>query len=119
MAELEKLLDVEELADILKLESSSTVYSKYKEWKIPFIKIGGSIRFRPRDIAIWIENKKEIGKQKEREKCQKLKIKGVQFINKKTVKSGHLTLNLKEKSGSESRLEQVVKEKHGLNLKNS
>jgi len=48
------LMTVEDVAKLLKVEKQ-LVYKLKCDKKIPFIKIGGVIRFRPSDIEEWLE----------------------------------------------------------------
>lgn len=54
MAESYKLLNVKELADRLGAKVN-TVYGWIHEGKIPYIKLGGLIRFRDDVISKWIQ----------------------------------------------------------------
>lgn len=53
---MDKLLGIEEIAGILGVEVS-TVYNWTHRKAIPFIKIGKLVRFRRREIEIWLEEK--------------------------------------------------------------
>ena len=48
------LMTVEDVAELLKVEKQ-LVYKLKRDRKIPFIKIGGVIRFRRVDVDEWIE----------------------------------------------------------------
>ena len=48
------LMTVEDVAALLKVEKQ-LVYKLKRDRKIPFIKIGGVIRFRRADVDQWIE----------------------------------------------------------------
>jgi excisionase family DNA binding protein len=50
----ERLLKLREVSDFLQI-SPSTVYRLVEERKIPFIRVGGAIRFKPRNILEWVE----------------------------------------------------------------
>jgi len=50
------LLTVNELAKMLKLDPQ-TIYRKVKKNEIPFIRIGGAVRFTSEGIDKWILNK--------------------------------------------------------------
>jgi predicted DNA-binding transcriptional regulator AlpA len=115
MQELEQLLDIEELADKLK-KSVSTIYSNYISWKIPYVKIGGDLRFSPSDVSIWLENKRNIGKHI---KNKKRTSKKCQSSNQKGVNTSMLILPTKNNQESGSPLEKLLKEKRGLNMKKS
>jgi hypothetical protein len=110
MQELEKLLDIEGLADILGDIGVSTVYSNYIKWGIPYIEIGGSLRFSPRDVYLWIESRKKIGNQKlsinkesKAEKCR--------YINQREVKSGMSISNMTITHGLDNQVEQAIRSK--------
>ncbi|SHJ28575.1 helix-turn-helix transcriptional regulator [Clostridium magnum] len=57
-----KLLDVKEVAELLGV-STVTVHRMKKEGKIPYIKIGGSLKFDREDIYKWIETLKQTDKK--------------------------------------------------------
>lgn len=50
--EPEKLLEVEEVADLLRLHVK-TVYEKARSGELPGVKIGRGWRFRPSDVAAY------------------------------------------------------------------
>jgi excisionase family DNA binding protein len=52
---LNKLISVEDLMEIFKI-SKSSVYRLVDNRKIPFYKIGGSLRFKEDDIVIYLES---------------------------------------------------------------
>lgn len=52
-----ELLTVAEAAELLKI-SVSTVRSLQQQRHIPFIKVGGSVRFAASDIASYLEKRK-------------------------------------------------------------
>lgn len=57
-----KLLDVKEVAEMLGV-STVTVHRLKKEGKIPYIKIGGSLKFDIEDINKWIDSLKTTDKK--------------------------------------------------------
>ncbi len=44
MSEDKKLLTVDDLSNLLKI-SKKSIYKNYKNWQIPYIKMGKTIRF--------------------------------------------------------------------------
>ena len=52
---MERLLDVNKCAEILSL-SPSTIYALVHQQRIPHVKLGRSLRFRPVDIEKWVKN---------------------------------------------------------------
>lgn len=58
------MLNIHELAKELNL-SESGLYQMVSQRKIPFLKIGRSIRFDSSEIQKWLENKK-VGTQNDR-----------------------------------------------------
>ena len=55
--EKKKLMDVDDLADYLKL-NRSTVYGMAQKGKLPGLKVGGSWRFKPEDVEKWIQDQR-------------------------------------------------------------
>jgi excisionase family DNA binding protein len=53
---MEKLLRPEELSEMLGIQLS-TIYNWTHYKKIPFVKVGGCVRFKPSDIEKWLEPK--------------------------------------------------------------
>jgi len=53
MIALEKLLTVVELADLLQL-NAKTVERMARAGRLPSVRVGGRVRFRPSDIASWM-----------------------------------------------------------------
>jgi excisionase family DNA binding protein len=51
------LLTIPEVAELLKL-SVSTVRRLQRQRKIPFVKVGGSIRFIEKDLAAYLERRR-------------------------------------------------------------
>ncbi|MCQ2082551.1 MAG: helix-turn-helix domain-containing protein [Treponema sp.] len=54
---MNQLLKAEDVANILQVKTAH-IYQMKARHEIPFIKIGGSIRFDSKQIEEWIENKK-------------------------------------------------------------
>jgi excisionase family DNA binding protein len=52
-----KLLDIIQLAEILNIKKK-TIYEWVRQRKIPYIKLGGLIRFDPDEIEKWVGSKK-------------------------------------------------------------
>jgi len=50
-----ELMDVGEVANYLKTKKSS-IYDKVHSKSIPFLKYGNSLRFKRKDIDIWLRN---------------------------------------------------------------
>ena len=57
MSKTARLMDIEELADYLKLRKQ-TIYNWLNQKKMSGIKLGGVWRFDRRDIEIWLRSKK-------------------------------------------------------------
>ena len=55
MSNLEKLLTSEDTMDILGI-SEATLRRKYRSGDLPYVKFGQKIRFKPRDVQVYIEN---------------------------------------------------------------
>ncbi len=55
--EIERLLGIEELAKYLGI-SKGTLYVWVCHRKIPYLKIGGSVKFDLREIESWLKNKR-------------------------------------------------------------
>ena len=53
-----KLMDVNEACEFLKFKRSR-LYSEVFRKKIPFIKIGASLRFKLSDLEEWLNSKKQ------------------------------------------------------------
>jgi excisionase family DNA binding protein len=53
---MKPLLDIDQCSDLVNLKKS-TLYKKVCKREIPFVKINGSLRFRPEEIEEWIEEK--------------------------------------------------------------
>ena len=53
---MDKLLTINEAAEVLQLKPS-TIYMYVCQRKIPFVKIQSSVRFRPRDLEVWVERR--------------------------------------------------------------
>jgi excisionase family DNA binding protein len=56
MARYNKLMDIDELADYLRLKRQ-TIYNWLQQNKISGLKIGGVWRFNKRDIDTWLKSK--------------------------------------------------------------
>ncbi|MHB9840553.1 helix-turn-helix transcriptional regulator [Paraburkholderia terrae] len=54
---MEKLLTVNDLADLLNIQKRSVYVARYTRGNLPpAIKIGGLLRFRPDDVETWLAN---------------------------------------------------------------
>ena len=53
---IHELIDIDELAQSLKM-SKGTIYNKVSKKEIPFLKIGGALRFSKSQIEKWIRQK--------------------------------------------------------------
>ena len=53
---IEELLDPESAAKILGIKTI-TVYKWVSERKIPFLKVGGALRFRPSSLESWLKDR--------------------------------------------------------------
>ncbi|WP_319414808.1 helix-turn-helix domain-containing protein [Marispirochaeta aestuarii] len=51
---MNKLLNVAEAADLLNL-APQTIRNKVHQRKIPFIKLGGKVLFKPEELSAWVE----------------------------------------------------------------
>ncbi|EDY43599.1 helix-turn-helix domain-containing protein [Streptomyces sp. SPB074] len=49
-----RLLTPNQVADVLAIPKR-TLYAKWREWGIPARRVGKHLRFRERDLALWIE----------------------------------------------------------------
>lgn len=56
-----RLIDIDELADYLKLKKQ-TIYNWLHERKISGIKVGGVWRFDRRDIDSWLKSRRRLSK---------------------------------------------------------
>ena len=52
-----KLLDIAQLSEMLNIKKK-TIYDWTHKGTIPYIKLGGLIRFDPKEIEQWIKSKK-------------------------------------------------------------
>jgi len=59
----DQILTLKEVADYLKL-AEKTAYKLASAGKLPGFKVGGSWRFKQTDIEQWIEDQKQIEKDK-------------------------------------------------------
>ena len=53
---MEKLLDISEVSDIIGVQIN-TLYSWIHQKRIPYIKIGRLVKFKPSDIDAWLKEK--------------------------------------------------------------
>lgn len=51
---IERRLTVKEVADLARL-SESTIYRAAHAGRLPHVKLGGAIRFRPADVRKWLD----------------------------------------------------------------
>jgi excisionase family DNA binding protein len=58
---LEPLMTARELAQVTRL-ALSTIYQKVHEGHIPCVKIGEAVRFRPSEIAAWLDQQAKPGR---------------------------------------------------------
>jgi excisionase family DNA binding protein len=58
---MERLMDIEELADYLRLKKQ-TIYNWLHQSKISGIKVGGVWRFDRRDIDSWLKSRRRLSK---------------------------------------------------------
>ena len=59
----DEILTLKEVAEYLKL-AEKTAYRLAAEGKLPGFKVGGSWRFRREDVQQWINEQKQIGRDK-------------------------------------------------------
>jgi excisionase family DNA binding protein len=52
-----KLIDITQLSEMLNVKKK-TIYDWVHKRKIPYIKLGGLIRFDPTEIEQWVKSKK-------------------------------------------------------------
>ncbi len=60
MSEDKKLLTVDDLSNLLKI-SKKSIYKNYKNWQIPYIKMGKIIRFNETSLKMWLNSKTKNG----------------------------------------------------------
>ena len=60
---MEKLININDLSELIGAKRQ-TIYRWTHENFIPFLKVGGSIRFRPSEIEIWLNGNRH-GNEKE------------------------------------------------------
>jgi excisionase family DNA binding protein len=60
--EIESLWDVQELSDKLRVKPS-TVYSWVQLGYIPHVRLGSCVRFRPTDVAAWVNQHVQPGRK--------------------------------------------------------
>ena len=53
---MERLLTIDQLSELLQVKKN-TIYSWTFTRRIPFVKIGGGLRFREKEISTWIDEK--------------------------------------------------------------
>jgi excisionase family DNA binding protein len=51
---LESLLNIKKLMECLDIKSRQTVYKLMEEDHLPFVKIGGQVKFIPSEVAKWV-----------------------------------------------------------------
>jgi excisionase family DNA binding protein len=56
---VEELLDPEAAAKVLGIKTI-TVYKWVTERKIPFLKVGGALRFRPSALDAWLKDREHL-----------------------------------------------------------
>ncbi len=56
MTKEDKLLTVDDLSSFLKI-SKKSIYQNYKNWGIPYIKMGKIIRFDENSIKLWLSSR--------------------------------------------------------------
>ena len=61
MVSMPKLMDIDELADYLRLKKQ-TIYNWLSQGKIAGIKVGGVWRFDRREIDVWLKSRKRVVK---------------------------------------------------------
>ena len=54
MKDIEKLLNIDELSEIIGL-SQSAIYKMVNTKRIPYVKVGRLVKFEPIKIRLWIE----------------------------------------------------------------
>ena len=54
---MKKLLTIEETAEIIGFKVGS-VYKLVCQKRIPYLKVGGALRFDPDELEIWLDKKK-------------------------------------------------------------
>ncbi|MBA7639633.1 hypothetical protein ES703_47293 [subsurface metagenome] len=62
---MNSLLTIQELSQILKI-SKKTIYGWVHDNYVPYMKLGGAVRFRERDIEIWLARRSRAGRVKRR-----------------------------------------------------
>jgi len=61
MSQIEQRLDVDEVADLLKV-AKQTIYGWIHEGRIPYEKVGRLVRFSPSRIESWLEKGAKAGR---------------------------------------------------------
>ena len=59
------LLTIQELSQILKI-SKKTIYGWVHDNYVPYMKLGGAVRFREKDIETWLAKRSRAGRAKRR-----------------------------------------------------
>jgi excisionase family DNA binding protein len=57
MTKLERMLSVEQLADLLGVKKK-TVYEEYRHWGLEAYKVGRALRFPESAVITWLETRK-------------------------------------------------------------
>ena len=59
---MERLLTIEQVSEILQVKKN-TLYSWTHTRKIPFVKVGGVLRFKEKAISRWVDEQVEEAKE--------------------------------------------------------
>jgi len=51
-------MTLDQVGDLLQIKKSR-LYDRYREWGIPHVRIGQSLRFRRDDVEAWLERQRE------------------------------------------------------------
>lgn len=57
LEESKMLMTVSDVAKYLQVPDSR-VYDKWREWRIPALRVGNSLRFRTADVELWLEGRR-------------------------------------------------------------
>lgn len=60
---MNSLLTIQELSQILKI-SKKTIYGWVHDNYVPYMRLGGAVRFRERDIETWLNKRTKEGRAK-------------------------------------------------------
>ena len=60
-----RMISIKELADFLGI-GRSTVYKHWREYGIPHTQVGRLVRFRERDVALWVEAREKETRRNEK-----------------------------------------------------